>query len=259
LKTRLSLALLLVILGSLVPAHAQPAIASELTGGRAVPDIEVQLRDDSLRTLSQLWSDQPLLVVFFYRRCSGVCVPLLEWVRNAAQEVGGLGDQYRVLALSFDASDTARDLRAQAGLLGLENQPGWLFARAGPDAVAEFANAVGFWFRYDEIMRQYDHSTMVVGIKQGRLVRTLLTNPGQPAPIRNLLWELRGRFVPTYSMDGTESLRCVDYDPVSGEVRLRWGALLLIVPALASLAITLTLFLRKRPHRRELTAPSHAT
>jgi len=51
--------------------------------GRAVPDIPLRMPDGRDRMLSELGQGKALLVTFFYRRCTGVCTPFLEWINEA--------------------------------------------------------------------------------------------------------------------------------------------------------------------------------
>lgn len=217
---------------------------------RAVPDIPLQLSDGRRVQLSELWRDRPLLVTFFYRRCSGVCLPFLEWVRDAARQAGGLGSDYRVLALSFDDADGAGDVKAQAEALGLLRSPDWFFAVTEREALGRIAGALDFWYRYDAATRQYEHNALLVGIEQGRVVRALAAGAGEGGRIRELVWEMRGSFVPFYAVPGQTPLNCFAFDPASGKTRLDWGMLLLALPALLALAAAAGVFALGRQRQR---------
>lgn len=226
---------------ALAPADGVSRVESRLVD-RAVPDIPLRLADGRALTLSVLADGKPLLVAFFYRRCTGVCTPLLEWVRDAVREVGGLGTDYRVLALSFDDADTVADLRAQAEAIGVLESAHWAFAVAERDAVAQVAGAVDFWYRRDPATGQYDHPALVLALDRGRVVRAMLGAPGGSDRFRELVWELRGAFIPFYRIPGQTPLACVAFDPRTGETRLDWGLALLALPGLAALAAALGVF-----------------
>ncbi len=217
---------------------------------RAVPDIPLRLADGRTTRLAALAGDRPLLVAFFYRRCAGVCTPLLEWVRDAVREVGGLGADYRVLALSFDDADTVADLRAQARAIGVLGSPHWSFAIAERDAVAQVAGAVDFWYRRDPATGQYDHPALVLALDRGRVVRAMLGAPGGSDRFRELVWELRGAFIPFYRVPGQTPLACIAFDPRTGATRLDWGLALLALPALAAVGAALVTFAGAGRHRR---------
>jgi len=219
--------------------------------GRAVPDIALRLADGRERMLSELGRNQALLVTFFYRRCAGVCTPFLQWIDQATAEVGGIGRDYRVLALSFDDADTVADLQAQARTFGLSENPDWHFAVTGRDSLARIAGALEFWYRRQPDSEQFDHGSLLVAIRDGRVIRALSGGPGQTQRLRELVWELRGRVVPYYETDNAPALRCIDFDPRTGALRLDWGMLLLVTPALVALAAALAVF---RPQRLRRSA-----
>lgn len=226
---------------------------------RAVPDIPLRLADDRVIRLSDLAGEKPLLITFFYRRCTGICTPFLEWVRDAVREVGGLGADYRVLALSFDDADTVADLRAQASALGLLQAAGWSFAVAEREALARVTGALEFWYRRDPATRQYDHSALLVAVERGRVVRALLGSPDDSQRFRELVWELRGAFIASYRVPGQTPLACLTFDPRTGQTRLDWGLLLLALPALAAMGAAMVIFLGTARGPRSSSPPCAAT
>jgi cytochrome oxidase Cu insertion factor (SCO1/SenC/PrrC family) len=248
---------LLALAATLAAAEIAPPPATRAEArleGRAVPDIPLRLADGHERMLSDLSQGQALLVTFFYRRCAGVCMPFLEWINNATTEVGGLGSDYQVLALSFDEADTVADLRAQARIFGLLENRNWHFAVTDQAALADITGALDFWYRRQGSSNQYDHGSLLVAVRDGRVIRALSGGPGQTQRLRELVWELRGRVASYYAVDKEPMLRCLDFDPRTGALRLDWGMLLLVAPALTSLAAAMTVF-RPRRHRPSLLQP----
>ncbi len=233
------------------PARLPATRAEARIEGRSVPDIPLQLANGDERMLSELGQGQALLVTFFYGRCAGVCQPFLEWIDDATTQVGGLGKDYRVLALSFDEADTVADLRTQARAFGLLDNPHWYFAVAEHAALAQITGALEFWYRRQSASKQYDHGSLLVAVRDGRVIRALSGGPGQTQRLRELVWELRGRVMPYYPVKVEPALRCLAFDPRTGALHLDWGMLLLVVPALAALAAALVLF---RPGRHRLGA-----
>lgn len=209
---------------------------------RTVPDILLHLSDGRPMRLSALAGDQPLVVTFFYRRCAGLCLPLLQWLRDATTDAGGLNTDYRVLALSIDETDTVADLHAQAAALGLLQAEGWSFAVADPQAISDITAALDFRYRFDPERRQFNHPALVAALDRGRVLRILQDTSTGVAPYRDLLRELRGTFVPFYRLAGGIPLRCFTFDPRTGEIRFDRGSLLLVLPALAAAAATLVVF-----------------
>lgn len=228
------------------PEAVSPAESRLLN--RSIPDIPLQLADGRTVTMSSLWQDKPLLVTFFYGRCHGICIPFLAWVRDAVHNGGGLGRDYRILALSFDEQDTVADLRGQASALGLTKAPDWLFAVTEREAIARITGALDFWYRLEPATGQYDHSALLVAINEGRVVGALLGGPGYADRFRDLGWELRGQFIPYYKVPNQSPWRCFSFDPASGRLHMDWGMLILGLPTLTTMTLTLGLF-RHRPRR----------
>lgn len=238
----------LVAAGALLPVWAAavpadtPALVEHRLTGRLLPDIRVTLDDGRQLRLSELWRDRPLLLTFYYRRCPGICTPFLEGIRDAVGAVGGLERDYGVLALTVDDTETVADLRAQARAFNLLDAPGWSFAVATAQQTQRITDALGFQSGFDPDTRQYDHEALLVGVDRGRVLRALSGAVGERQRLRELLWELRGRFVAMYSIPGRTVLRCLRFDPVTGRVQLDWGLLILLVPGSAAVVIALGLF-----------------
>lgn len=241
--------LLLASLSALAPMalgvelETLPTVRAEArVEGRAVPDIPLRLADGREVMLADLGREQDLLVTFFYQRCAGVCTPFLQWIKDATASVGGLGSDYRILALSFDEADSVVQLAEQASALGLSGHPDWDLAVTDREALAEITGALEFWYQRQPDSTQYDHGSLLVAVRDGHVHRALRGGPGETQRLRELLWELRGRFVPYYATQAGPGLRCLSFDPITGQLRLDWGMLLLVLPALASLAAALVLF-----------------
>lgn len=244
----------LLVLPGIVAAEGAATAAPALSAtqaqarieGRAVPDIPLRLADGRETTLFELGRERALLVTFFYSRCTGVCTPFLQWIGEATAEVGGLGSEYMVLALSFDEADSAAQLRAQAQALGLSGNRDWQFAITDRAALAAITGALEFWYRRTPDAQQYDHDSLLVAIRDGQVIRALGGGPGQTQRLRELVWELRGRVAPYYPVQREPALRCLAFDARTGSSHLSWGMLVLVLPALAALAASLVLF---RPGR----------
>jgi len=249
---RVSAACLLAVLAVTAGAGAEPPAAVSRAEGRllnrSVPDIPLRLADGRTVALSSLWQDKPLLVTFFYAQCHGICTPFLAWVRDAVRDIGGLGSDYRVLALSFDDTDGAADLRAQAEALDVGGNPDWLFATADREAIARITNALDFWYRLDPATGQYDHPALLAAVDDGRVMRAVLGSPGAAGRFRELARELRGRYIAAYTLPNQVLWRCFSFDPATGRLAMDWGLVILGVPAFTAATLTFGLF-RRGPRR----------
>lgn len=209
----------------------------------AVPDIGVTLEDSGVVPLSQLWRDRPLLITMVFSRCAGVCYPFLRSLRAAEAALGaGPSADYRILVLSFDPRDTARDMGAVASVAGAKGAANWSFGVAPAAEIGRLSEATGFWFRWDPVRRQYDHPAVLLAVKNGRLVR-LFTGGLMPASaLGAIVRELRGTFIASYPLPGDALFRCFQFDAGSQSFTPDWGALLLVLPGLAAGLIAMLIF-----------------
>ena len=208
---------------------------------RALPDIRAHSERTPDLRLSDFWRDRPVLVTMVFARCAGICSPFLSSLKSAADSVGGLGRDYRIVVLSFDPQDTPADMAAIARHLGIQND-GWVFATSHPAEIRQVADAMGFWFRWDEDRHQFDHPAMLVGVRNGRIVRLLVGGTVSPVRLKEVLDEVRGGFVRAYPLPGKVMFRCFQYDPATQRYRPDWGFLLLFLPGSVALFGTFWVF-----------------
>lgn len=213
---------------------------------RRLPNAPLTLLDGRQVRLADLWTERPLLLVFVFARCTGICIPLCLSVREATEIVGGAGEEYEVVVVSFDPRETPAVMAQFLQRAGLPPQKGWQFATGEPRTLQQLVEATGFWFQRVEDTDQYDHPGMVIAVKEGRIVRVHVGANFSPATLRSFLRELRGERVLSYPLpDAKLAFRCYRYDPRTGETRVDWGMLALWLPSLlgfssASLLFTLT-------------------
>lgn len=209
-----------------------------------VPDIEVQTAH-GVTSLGKLGKARPLLLSLFFRRCKGSCNPFLRSLNSAVQRVGGLGKDFQVVALSFDAADTLEDIQLQAKSMGLADEPSWQFAITSADQMKRLTQALQFEYQRLGESEQFEHPSVVFAIKDGRLVRTLAGNIVDSGRLREAVWELRGQFVGFYALSDTPLFRCFQYDAASGHLKPDWGIAFLAFPPLVALLGTALLFRRR--------------
>lgn len=246
----------LLVLGGLEVASAaqnprQTEPASE-TGriNQPVPDIRVTTTNGERLTLSQLAGERSLILTFVFTRCSGVCSPFLRSWRTADRALAS-STPYVRLVLSFDPRDTLDDLATLRHHLGAsEDEEEWIAAIAAPDDVRRLADAIGFWWSWDEPLQQFDHPAMLAGIRQGRLVRLLSGGAVSPARLDELVREVSGEFVRSYPLPGRVLFRCFQYDPATGRQTLDWGFAILLLPIAATTVATSVLFAAGARRRR---------
>ncbi|GBC76949.1 hypothetical protein HRbin08_00417 [bacterium HR08] len=222
---------------------------------RPVPDVRIRHGPGQMTSLSKLWRERPLLLTLIFTRCAGVCSPLLRSLKAAVASVGGAGRDYRILVLSFDPRDTLSDMAALADHVGVAGDPAWIFGVASAEDITRIVRATGFWFAWEAASRQYDHPAMVIGIRDGRIMRFLIGGAIAPVRLNEVIRELRGEFVPAYPLPRKVLFRCFQYDPARGRWTPDWGLLLLLLPGMVTILGTVWLFRRERAHRLSAKGP----
>jgi hypothetical protein len=155
--------------------------------------------------------------------------------------------------VSFDPRDTEADMSALGRHLALQESDDWTLAVADPHEVRRLADAIGFWWDWDDNRQQFDHPAMLAGIREGRLVRLLVGGTVGSARLDEFMREVSGEFVQSYPLPGRILFRCVQFDPTTGRVTLDWGFMLLLVPVAATGVATFVMFAAGARARRQQT------
>jgi len=242
--------------------YAQPSLGKpsdqppneDLYVYKEVPDIEIQSAGTASTRLSTIWQNEPVLLTMIFTHCGGVCSPFLRSLKTAAADAGGLGRDYRIVVLSFDPNDNEADMASLADNLGVRADPGWIFGVASAVDIRRLATASGFWFEWNPSLQQYDHPSVVVAVDRGRVVRMLAGANVPGASLREVVQELRGKFVASYALTGKVAFRCFEYDPNSGRYSLDWGVLLMLLPAAFAVLTVVWAFFLVPTERKRLDA-----
>lgn len=207
-----------------------------------IPDLALTDQTGRSLSLSDLWSEGPVVITLVSSQCGGLCSPLLRSLVSASAGSEG----YKIVVLSFDPRDGVEQMARLSRSLGVDSA-GWTLAVTSPQAFEELARSVGFWVVWDESSRQFDHPGVVMGVRDGRLVHLLIGGVVSPASYRLLEAELAGDFIGSYPLPGYEaSFRCLTYEPGAGQVGLDTGILLLFVPGCVTILVTVWIFRRPR-------------
>jgi protein SCO1 len=201
---------------------------------KSLPDIVIHPARGRNVQLSTLWKEKPVLLTMIFTRCAGICSPFLRSLKSAVADARGLGQDYRIVVLSFDPHDSADDMTALADEVGVQSHQSWIFGTASSADVERLAAASGFWFQWDPSIQQYDHPSVVMAIDRGKVIRMLAGANVPSASLREVVQELRGKFVASYALPGKVAFRCFEYDPNSGRYTLDWGLLLMLLPAMGA-------------------------
>jgi protein SCO1 len=128
--------------------------------------LATQLVDEHGRaaTLGDYFTKSPVILLLEYLHCTSLCGLTL---RNVLEALNGLpleaGRDYRLVTISIDPRDTPSDARAaRAKYVGLLDHHGTdtgihFLTAAAPAEVREIADAIGFPYRYDNLLDAYIH------------------------------------------------------------------------------------------------------
>lgn len=163
---------------------------------------------------------RPVILTLVYYRCPALCSLVLSGLTRSLRAVDlRLGDDYRVVTVSIDPSETPRlaaeSKRGHLQALGADPATAaWTFATGAEPEIQALAGALGFQYTYDAPTRQYAHAAAIFVLSpEGKISRYLY---GIDYPARDLRLALveasRGR-VGT-SLDRV-LLTCFKYDPAS--------------------------------------------
>lgn len=208
-----------------------------------IPDVNLtDSHGDEVR-LSALWRERPLILTMVFASCAEVCPFYVRSLDRAVASLGGAGERFEVVVVSFDPRDSPSTMAEMAARHGLGNAPGWRFAVTSTAEAEHLARSIGFWIEPDAAGRRFDHPAMLAAIDRGSLVRLLVGATVVERRLREVLWELGRVPVPTYPLPSEKVLfRCFGYDPRSGGLAVDWGMLLLAAPGLVMFLVTALIF-----------------
>lgn len=200
-------------------------------------------------SLQQYCKNKPTFITLAYSSCTGICYPFLFVLRDKVADLNSVKDNFQVLVLSFDSSDTKENMNAMASTLQLQKNSHWKFATINKKEIPNFISSVGFSARYDSVKRQYDHPPIVIGVnKQGKIVRIEKKYELTSTDLWTLYREIDNEYVPFYK-ENSGWLTCFTYDAKDGKFEISWGMLVLYFPVVVGFGIVYFIFrsANKRP------------
>ena len=205
-----------------------------------------------------LGDGKPVLIALVYYKCALLCSLTLNGVVGALrQQTWKLGEQYRVITVSFDPEEkteiAAQKQRGYLGQLGLhpeEHGKDWPFLTGDKKNIDALAHALGFKFRWDDVNKSWDHTAAIMALSpDGKITRYLYGVQYPPNDVRMALFEAAdGKVGTTFER---ALLRCYAYDTSTKSYRvlatrfMQGGALLV----LAALVTFLTFMWRRELHQ----------
>ena len=171
--------------------------------------------------LAELAGDRPVILAPIYYLCPNVCGAQLSSLFNLLQALPyQAGEDYQLIAFSFDPRETAADARAEQERLArrwpqLAHSEGVHFLTGEAEAILKLTEAIGFRFAWDDDIQQYAHvSALAILDPGGRMVRWLYGLGYQPDDMRLALTDAgKGK---VGSFGDQLLLLCYHYNPRTG-------------------------------------------
>lgn len=225
----------------LVQVGIQPVL-----GNRVSPDLEFSDQDGTTKPLSQfLASDRPTIIIPVYFKCPRLCGFLMSgFIELVAELTLKLGDDYRVLTVSFDPREGIAEAKSAAttyyqmleeknpALKSADFTSGWRFLVGNTENVKKLMDELGF--RYLPDGEDFAHSAGLFILTPDRYISQYFTGiQFTPFDARLALVESSQGKIGT-PLDHV-MLFCFRFDPLLGKYRwvvsgaLRIGGLLTLV------------------------------
>ncbi len=202
-----------------------------------VPDISIDSLEGSFR-LSEIVSKKPVLMTFIYTRCPQACYVYLNRLSEFFKKREIF---YNVAVMSFDPRDSLDDMGKLRQILATN----WIFGISKD--IEALLREVGF--EYKEVDGNYDHPFLLVALDRDlKIVRRVKDFDGIEI-IPQIEKDLRGEFTPRSKFQKGGFLSCFRYDPATGDLRISWGYLLILIPPiLTSLVVGVISVLSRSLH-----------
>jgi len=191
--------------------------------GTRVP-LDLQFTDSMGRRvrLGEYFDGQrPVLLVMAYYSCPLLCTLVMNSVQEALNQIPWtVGDEFKVLVVSFDHRDTPEGarLKQQAYMAGYARQApeaAWPFLCGDVENIQRLATAVGFHYRFIAETAEFSHPTALIVLTPRGEVHNVIEKVKFPAPeVRLALAEAADGKIGTLFERFVHF--CFPYDPKTG-------------------------------------------
>lgn len=202
---------------------------------------------------------RPVILVMAYYTCPMLCPLVLDHVKTALNSLDWkLGDDYRVVTISFDHRNTAEQaaLKKQMYLLGYNQDvkpDAWRFMVSDVANAQAICKAVGFYYRFLPESGQFAHSSAIFFLTPTGKVSNFIENlVYDPRDVQKALVEAKGGSKGTPSIFQRIATTCFLYDPERGVYSMQAMGAMKLGGALTACALAVflaVLFINGRRHQ----------
>jgi len=136
--------------------------------GAQIP-LDLPFMDEFGRTVTlRQYSTKPVILALVYYQCPSLCNMVLNGiVRSARSLTMTAGEEFEVVAVSFDPHETPEMAAAKKTAYMKEydrrgSEGGWHFLTGAEASSRTLADAVGFHYAYDALSNQYAHASAII-------------------------------------------------------------------------------------------------
>jgi len=189
--------------------------------------LDLVFRDETgkLVHLGDYFGEKPVILSLVYFNCPQLCPMVEDGLLASLKDLKfNIGQQFNVLTVSFDPSDTPSLAYAKRAVyLGMYNRKGasegWHFLTGPEVSIKALTSAVGFRYNYDQETGQFAHATAIMVLTpQGKLSRYFYGIRYPAGQVRLALVEA------SHDQIGSPVdeilLFCSHYDPATGKYSL---------------------------------------
>ena len=172
--------------------------------------------------LGDYFGKRPVVLALVYYECPMLCTQILNGMVRSAKVIGLTpGVDYDVVALSFDARETAKNAMAKKAVYMKdyghpETANGWHFLTGTPESIKAVTDQVGFRYKWDAHTAQFAHASAIYVITpQGKLSKYFYGIDYSPKDMRLGLVEASHNKIGNVS--DQILLFCYHFDPTSAK------------------------------------------
>lgn len=197
--------------------------------------------------------DKPVLLNFVYFDCPGLCNPLLDGVREVVEQTDlELGVDYRVITISFDATDTPNKALVKkdnfATKVGEDKGDAWTYLTTDTATILKITDALGFKFKKVGVDFLHPSAIMILS-PEGKITRYLYGTYFLPFDLKMSVIEAsKGISRPTVNR---VLEYCFSYDPAGQSYKLQITKVVATLTLIFAGILLLVLFLKPKRKNKD--------